>query len=248
MVFFFSGTGNSQWVAEQLAILTKDAPVNIASLMAGGNCGGITPDGRTDCMGLVFPIYAWGAPGIVAEFLDAWEQNNDAYRYGVCTCGDDAGYGMEKLRKRFPWNAAWSVAMPNNYIPMYDVDSPGVVLEKIAAARDRLPKIAEMINARATATDIHRGPHAGLKTYLVNPLFKRLATSTRPFMADDTCTGCGLCAGNCPCGAIQMAEGKPVWIKKRCLQCMACIHHCPAAAIQYGKATRGRGRYTFQAR
>ena len=77
--------------------------------------------------GLVFPIYAWGAPGIVAEFLDAWEQNNDAYRYGVCTCGDDAGYGMEKLRKRFPWNAAWSVAMPNNYIPMYDVDSPGAV-------------------------------------------------------------------------------------------------------------------------
>ncbi len=245
MIYYFSGTGNSKWIAEQLAKRTDDMAVNLAPLIEDKACVtpvSVGPGGR---IGLVFPIYAWGAPKIVNEFVKSVSVDLSAYAYAVCTCGDDAGNAMRRLRKRFPWKAAWSVAMPNNYLPMYDVDSPALAAEKIAAAQKRLPEIAGHIHARKAFTDVQRGAFAGIKTAFINPLFQSFAASTKPFFADDTCIGCGLCADNCPRKAIRIADGKPVWTKKHCLQCQACINRCPQRAIQYGDTTRTKGRYYF---
>ena len=246
MIYYFSGTGNSQWVAEQLAILTHDEAINLAPMIENKLCTTAISVGKGERVGLVFPIYAWGAPKIVDEFVAALTVDPAAYAYAVCTCGDDAGLSMRALRKRYPWKAAWSVAMPNNYIPMYDVDEPALAASKIANARKRLPAIAEKINARAAITDVRHGGFSWVKTTLVNPLFKNFATDTKSFTADASCTGCGLCEKNCPRHAIRLTDGKPVWVKRRCLMCMACIQRCPAKAIQYGEATRKRGRYYFK--
>jgi MinD superfamily P-loop ATPase len=72
-----------------------------------------------------------------------------------------------------------------------------------------------------------------------------LARATKNFFLDDGCTGCGLCAEQCPDKAIDIVDGKPVWLKERCEICFRCIHHCPAFAIQYGQGkTRDHGQYT----
>ncbi len=241
MIYHFSGTGNSEWVAKTLASLTNDEAVSITEA-AKLNKPAMPSSGM---IGLVFPIYAWGAPKIMDEFISTLHIAADAYPYAVCTCGDEAGQAMQKLKKRFPWKAAWSVSMPNNYIPIYDVDPPELERSKIAAARERLPLIAEKINAKASLIDVQAGSLAGIKTAIINPLFKAFASSTKPFTADDSCTACGLCAKNCPRSAIQMKDGKPHWVKKHCVQCMACIHHCPVKAIQYSEGTRTKGRYCF---
>lgn len=46
----------------------------------------------------------------------------------------------------------------------------------------------------------------------------------------DQCTGCGLCRKNCPYGAIEMVDRKPV-VGARCTSCGACIEPCPVEAI-----------------
>ena len=66
---------------------------------------------------------------------------------------------------------------------------------------------------------------------------------TKKYHVTDKCTGCGLCAKNCPDHAIQMVDGRPVWTKKKCAKCTACINRCPVGAIEYGKGTEGRARY-----
>ena len=242
MIYYFSGTGNSQWAAQELARLTGDEAVNLAQRNPDG------PDslwfGPQSCVGLVFPIYAWAPPKMVMEFARSIHMEPNAFCYALCTCGDEAGRGMERLRRVFPWNSAYSLQMPNNYLPLYDVDSPELAREKVAKAQLRLKEIAGQINRRQPVEDVFQGSWPRLKTAVAAPLFQAFAMSDKPFFAEDSCTGCGLCANVCPAGNIRLAEGKPHW-RGHCMQCQACIHRCPVRAIQYGRGTREKGRYYF---
>lgn len=62
MIFYFSGTGNSAWVARQLAKLTGDVARDITTVKELPD-----PDSKRQ-IGFVFPIYAWGVPEIMVEF------------------------------------------------------------------------------------------------------------------------------------------------------------------------------------
>jgi ferredoxin len=52
-------------------------------------------------------------------------------------------------------------------------------------------------------------------------------------IADDKCTGCGVCLPNCPEGAIQLIDGKARLISDLfCDGLGACLGHCPEGAIE----------------
>ena len=239
MIFYFSGTGNSRWAAEQLAALTGDEVRDISALRQA-------PDIRNERrIGLVFPIYAWGAPEPVLDFVGSLDRT-DAFTFGVCTCGEEAGKAMQKLSRIFPLRSSYSLVMPNNYVVGGDVDDPGTARRKIAAAQKALREIAEEVRQEKAVRRVEEGSLAGLKSGLINFGFNRFARSTGPFFATDACNGCGRCAKNCPAGTISLADGKPVWGRK-CYQCLRCINECPRRAIQYGRDTERRGRYTLEA-
>lgn len=241
MIFYFSGTGNSKWVAQEIAKLTDDETQNIASFAQDGPNSVFLGDGAR--VGIVFPIYAWGAPLIVERFCKQLKLPEHAYAYALCTCGDEAGLGMRRLQKVFAFHSAFSVTMPNNYIVGFDTDSSDLEEKKISDAREKLADVARVINARESVYDVREGVGAGMKTALVFPLFNTFGRATKHFSVDQNCNGCGLCARICPIGAIKMETGHPVWLKKHCTQCLGCIHRCPQRAIQHGAATAKRGRY-----
>ena len=244
MIYYFSGTGNSKWIAEELARRTNDEVQSIAALQQDGatavyaNCGAR--------IGIVFPVYAWGAPLLVERFCKNLKLAEGVYAYAVCSCGDEAGHAFKRLKRMFAYQSAWSLAMPNNYIAGFDADSPEMEQKKIRAAGEKLEAIAQAVNAHMSVYDVHEGPSAWIKTAFVRPMFNTFARTTKPFSVDDTCNACGLCARICPIGAIAMQNGKPTWVKQQCTQCTGCINRCPQRAIQYGAGTRKRGRYYFK--
>ncbi len=243
MIYYFSGTGNSEWVAHEVATKTNDKAVNMAEFLKNGKKEILTCN--DDVIGLIFPIYAWGVPKPVLSFIKQLTFKNDSYRYAICTCGDEAGLALKRLHKIIPLNSGWSISMPNNYIIMADLDPVDIAKQKVNAAMNKIPSICNSINNKEKVWDTKKGSLASLKSYVIYPLFSMSANHTKSFTVEMSCTSCNLCEKVCPLNNIKMTNGKPEW-SNHCTQCLACIHHCPVKAIQYGNGTKQRGRYTFK--
>lgn len=248
MILFFSGCGNSRFVAEQIAALTDDRCVD---LFGGSEQEPVTLS-EGEPLGVVCPIYAWAVPRVVVGRLRQLTFNVvPEYCYLACTCGDSLGRAPERFasdmkRIGLHLDAAFGFVMPETYInlPGFGLDNPDAEAKKIDAVRARLPQVAQQIKERSRVVDVVRGPLPRLMSRVVNPLFYAIFITDRKFHTTDRCIDCGLCAERCPLHNITMQDGHPQWMG-HCTNCMACYHHCPKNAIHFGKATVGKGQYYF---
>lgn len=248
MIFYFTGTGNSLYAAKAIASRQGEELVSIAAAVGSGKQSYEYDLGENEDVGFVHPVYAWGPPPIVLEFIKKLKLRNYRrnYCFSVVTCAGSAGNTMKvmaaSLKSRgLPLNGGFSVAMPNNFILMGDVDSEEVRQAKLLEADGLLRHINEAIERKAGEFRVQKGRFPWLTTGIINPIFTKSGMDTRKFYADKHCTGCGTCAKVCNCGNIQV-DGRPEW-GRHCTQCLACIHYCPAQAVQYGKGTEKKGRY-----
>lgn len=250
MIVYFSGTGNSYRVAKQLAALTQ------TGLAAMGTAAAQQAAAKEhEALGLVFPVYAWGLPAAVSQFVRSLPRRSGLpmpYVYAVLTCGDDIGRTDKLLcralaERGWKLGAAFSVQMRNTYVclPGFDTDTPAVEADKERRCQPRITDIARRVAARGGSNrdDVHPGAFPWLKSYVLRPLFNRFLTSDRLFHAERTrCTHCGRCAKNCPLDNIRLnADGLPEW-SGRCTLCLRCYHGCPTHAIEYGIFTKGKGQ------
>jgi len=237
MIYCFSGTGNSKWVAERIADELGDKIEMIP-----------TSQGSDDkCIGIVTPTYAWGVPGPVADFLKAAKFSKDQYVYLVAVCGANCGILDKQAAKLLghPIAAAISLALPNNCIQLGDCDTKEDAKRMFAAATPKLTTFIEKIKNGEKYSDVTRGFAPVVLTKVVHPMFMKFATSDKPFSVDaGKCVSCCACESRCPVGNIKLVDGKPTW-NGNCAQCTACINGCPTQAIQYGKRSAGRVRYFF---
>ncbi|KAL7714267.1 4Fe-4S ferredoxin-type domain-containing protein [Entamoeba marina] len=52
---------------------------------------------------------------------------------------------------------------------------------------------------------------------------------------DDDCAGCGVCEGSCPCGILQVIDGKcTAPLIAECCGCKTCEGSCPQGSIKVG--------------
>ncbi len=245
-IYCFSGTGNSWAISKTIQAALDDAAlIRIDSTLIEQQ-----PKIRTDVVGIVFPVYAWGPPGIVERFLRQAEITQPAYLFLVATHGggpeNALAYTANLLRRKgLRVDAAFDIQMPNNYItgsnPSSQEDARALIQQQTSALEAIALKIKERRTIPVAATPSLSGK---IKSRVIHPLFTANAfRQGKKFTASDACTHCGVCEKVCPVENIHLNQQQtPEW-GTRCEWCSACINWCPARAIESGSATVGRNRY-----
>ncbi len=245
MIFYFSATGNSKYVADRIAAATDDKTASITDCCKDY---GFSFDEADKTVGIVSPTYAWGLPIIVREFLQKLTLHTKpdylwfAVTYGT-TPGQTGKFAEDILSTTgFSVSAKFSVKMPDTWTPIFDLSDKSRVQRINEAAEPQIDRIIRAIQNR-TFGDFMENKTPLILAKAVYGLEYDSMRRTSHFSVEDTCIGCGLCARNCPVSAIEIREKKPAWVKDKCVMCLGCLHHCPKFAIQYGKRTKRHGQY-----
>lgn len=243
-IFYFSGTGNSLQVSKDIALQIGDTELlSIPKIIKNSEI-----KVESECIGIVFPIYMSGLPSIVRDFIKKLSINKSTYVFAVATFGGIPGNALKQVDilmkdKVNTLNAGFILKMPGNYIVMYGATSNKIHTEEFEKEKVKVQQIADIIKEKKN--------YGYEKSKIVidrilGPIFYKKMNSVHSmdklFLANDNCTGCGICEKVCSVKNIEIKNSKPSW-KNNCEQCMACIQYCPNEAIEYGKKTIGRKRY-----
>lgn len=246
MILYFSATGNSKYVATRIADVLREEIISVAECIKNESYHFTVKEG--EAVGIVSPTYFGGLPTLVCDFLGRLKLSSTEkpYVYFVATCGTTSGwsgYIADKYmaEKGYPLNARFSVKMPDNFTPIFNLSNPEKV-RKINAKAE--PQIDEVVKKVA-----EKKPGDFIRSMAPKPLYKlyypiyEWQRKTKRFHVEEGCIGCGLCERECPAGAIELRSGKPVWVKDKCVLCLGCLHRCPGFSIQCGKRTKKHGQY-----
>ncbi|RJP59538.1 MAG: 4Fe-4S ferredoxin [Candidatus Auribacter fodinae] len=243
-LFYFSSTGNTLRIAQLMAKSLGDTElVSIPSFMKK------PVPVSADAVGILFPVYAWGLPMIVNEFVRSLSIPQGTYTFAVTTYGGSIGRTLINLKKALAeknihLSSGFKIQMPGNYIPLYGAIAVEKQQKMFEKAQVQVKEIAQHIKSKQELSPASDMP-------LINRLFssliykgfsRKIKTSDKDFWVQDTCTGCGICAKVCPVNNIVLKDKKPSWLH-HCEHCMGCIQWCPEQAIQFKKISLNRKRY-----
>lgn len=234
IIFYFTGTGNSLYIARELADESTEL-LSIPQMMRQQRF-----DFEADEIGIVYPIYGHMPPNMVRKFIQK-AKLNAAYKFAVLT------YGARKCNAVEIWDEAASKAghkfdyiatiiMVDNWLPNFDMNEQMKIDKHIP---ENLAKIKAEINEQAhwhePVTEEERMQHAGFMGFTgLDPEEGFLMKADQCFTVEDSCVQCGICTNVCPRGNYTLGNGG-IEMKGDCEFCFACIQNCPQKAIKFKK-------------
>lgn len=269
-VFYFSGTGNSLYVAKKIAQKTdsKIVPITETRLQK-------TVKVESKDFILVFPIhYIWngGLPELVKKFISKIENIKSLNIVAVSTCGGVQGDSLVKLHSLLQKMggsllAGYTVKFPYNYISFsgsLSKFSQKEIDDQIEKSESKIIKICEAIesdnfgiierdfriilsivdflNLREKLGKPHYQAYSKIHEKMNYPFTDILPLMDKSFYSNSKCNGCRMCKNICPVDNIEIKNNVPEW-KHQCEQCFACFQWCPENAIEFGKNTVNGNRY-----
>lgn len=225
MVFYFTGTGNSLYIAKQI----EETPISIPQIIHRK-----AQEYSADSIGIVAPVYGHEVPAMVKSFLKNGVFHTD-YFYMILTYGNRHG-GAAELAKQLceecgiMVNYINVIVMADNWLPGFDMNEQQKIDKKVEENMAViLADLAERKNMISMVTDKDRVTHQQFLDRMCQmpaDVWQHLLRVT------EGCIGCGICEKVCPSASIRVTDGKAVYIPGNCQTCLACAHTCPQKAIR----------------
>lgn len=225
MVFYFTATGNSLYVAKQM----DDNRISIAQAIHDKK-----KIYAADRIGVVCPIFGHELPELVKEFLKAARFQTD-YFYILLTYGNRHG-GAAELAKEYAEGLGIHPAyiqvilMVDNFLPGFDMEEQKALDKKVEGQIRRIQ--ADIAQKRVYISPVTENDRNVNKAFLARIAQMGPGPGHDLYEITEECIGCGICAKVCPKKCFHLEGQKSVWNRDGCIGCMACIHSCPMMAIR----------------
>ena len=246
MILYFSGTGNSRYVARKIAQELNNELISLNQLIKEEKTDELISTDKPFIF--VCPTYAWRLPIVVTNFIKKTRFSGSNKVYFIMTCGGDTGKAIkyiQKLCKYKEWQLKGmaEIKMPENYISLFSIPDKETSTQIIKGSDKQIDKIISYIKSENEFEIINPSGLSGtLKSGITNTAFYKIFVHAKGFHYTNKCIGCGKCVTLCPLNNINLKNQKPVW-KNNCTHCMACISGCPTKAIEYKNKTQNKERY-----
>ena len=230
IILYFTGTGNSLYIARQLADENTEI-LSIPQMMKQGR-----HDFAADEIGIVYPIYGHMPPNMVRNFIKQ-ARLLAGYKFAVLTFGMldfNAAEIWDNISRQSGTTFDYinTIVMVDNWLPDFNmadqIKMDKHIPEQLAKVKDDLGQQKKWVKP---ATDAARRAHEGFMYFSrLDPDIGFLMRSEKYFQVTDACIGCGICTEVCPRGNYKLtSEG--VKGEGDCDFCFSCIHNCPQHAI-----------------
>ena len=240
-IYFFSGTGNSLYVANILNEKIEDSKL----ISIGNIIHHPIVKSNAERVVFVFPGYYRGLPKIVEDLIckiDLTSADNIIYisTMGNPLKGNCSTSKINKLldQKGKTLTGGYVISMPGNYIKTIEYKEEEQ-LKKLKESKNKIKNVTNKI--LSSITDVEPD-NRGFISKIINSFWQKCVNgSDKSFFLTESCNSCGICEKVCPVDNIKIVNKKPQW-QHKCQECLACIHFCPQLAIQT-KNTINRTRY-----
>lgn len=232
LVFYFTATGNSLFVAKQFT----DTPTSIPQELKKS-----TLAYEADEIGFVFPDYAAAAPLIVRDFL-AKASFKARYMFAVITYGNLHVEVSEWWNKYARENGVTfhyikPILMVDNYLPVFDMN------EQMKMDKNTDESLASILKdvgeQRRYIEPSDMGPfNPGMLEGLRSAHFGITAERLLELRAD-RCIQCTTCSKVCPHKNFSLTD-EGLNFSGKCEYCLACVHNCPQKALTLKAQRPGR--------
>ena len=233
LTLYFSGTGNSKYVAE---LFSRNMDAECRSIEENADYS--TLIAQSDKIAFCYPVYMSRVPRIMREFVKQHMKPLKGKKIIIfCTQLILSGDGARAFAALFPKGHveviyAEHFFMPNNVSNMAILPMPSEKSMKKYALKTQLKmqKICNNINAgrvkKRGFNSISR--FLGLFQGVFMGTMEKKANSTVKVSSD--CSKCGVCVTVCPMKNLEIVNGV-VTHKHNCTMCYRCINKCPHKAI-----------------
>ena len=223
LVFYFTATGNSLFVARQLS----DSPISIPQELKKQEMVY-----EADEIGVVCPDYAGAIPKIVQEFV-AKATLKAPYIFTIITfgnaCVNVAEWWDEYCKgKSVVNNYVQPILMVDNYLPVFDMNEQ-IKIDK--HVDESLAKIIGDIGERKNQIAV---AEMGMFN---KDMLKRMQDQHFSMTAErllelkkDRCIECMTCQKVCPHKNFSLSDGR-LHFAGNCEYCLSCVHNCPQKAL-----------------
>jgi len=233
LMLYFSGTGNSKYIAEKFSAGMNALCHSIEEPQAFGEL-----IQQNEIIGFCFPTYGSRIPRIMREFVLRHINLLKGKKLIIfCTqlmfSGDGARAFTDLLPKRYAEIIyAEHFNMPNNLcnFPVFKVTN-GIENKKCLSAADR--KMKKVCFNIKNGIIKKRGFNFFSRCLglIQGTSFPSLETKGKSSARTDSdCNGCGLCVKICPMNNLEFANNE-VKQKDNCTLCYRCVNACPKKAI-----------------